>query len=97
MIDLNDDEDTPAVAAFRRYALDLGFLIKPVGEQEDLADAGYIDQLNRLCDEFGCVAGEDRLVWLRDQLTELKELSKLRWRSPDEFKDGRFEPVQSRK
>lgn len=46
--------------------------------KEELAKCGarettggfYIDQLNTLCAEFGCTAGEDRLHWLRQQLTK---------------------------
>lgn len=28
-----------------------------------------IDQLNALCESFGCKPGTDRLVWLKDQLS----------------------------
>lgn len=33
----------------------------------------YVDKLNDLCAEFGCVPGESRLEWLREQLEKCHE------------------------
>ena len=45
----------------------------PPAAQSDADD--YIDQLNVLCEDFGCEPGSDRLHWLLEQLSRLKELS----------------------
>lgn len=34
----------------------------------------YIDQLNALCEDFGCEPGSDRLKWLRDKLSTLNSM-----------------------
>ncbi len=33
---------------------------------------GLVEELQRLCDEFGCLAGEHRISWLRKQLRSTK-------------------------
>ena len=37
-------------------------------------DDDYIDQLNVLCEDFGCDAGTNRLTWLHERLTEIEHL-----------------------
>lgn len=47
-------------------------LTSQLAEARDADD--YVDQLNVLCEDFGCEAGSDRLAWLHDQLSELSRL-----------------------
>jgi hypothetical protein len=41
-----------------------------INRTADMAD-DYIDQLNVLCEDFGCEPGTDRLHWLHEQLSAL--------------------------
>lgn len=49
--------------------------VAPVAETVVSSDADdMIDQLNVLCEDFGCEAGSNRLHWLHERLTKLSEL-----------------------
>lgn len=54
-------------------------LLKASQHEDAIGWQEHIEQLNTVCEDFGCKAGTDRIHWLHERLAKIAELEDTSW------------------